>query len=194
LPGIVFIAGERIEYFVKEGNTLRQLRRGTLGTGVKNVYEVGTNVYDQNISKTVPYKDRTLVEHFNPYADGLTNTFEIGFPVDSVDEIEVFVEGRRIRKSAIEVFNPTIALDSPEGDTTSIEEFTLVIIKDEFGKTISSTVVLNTAPLAADPTIKVRVTVIKKVGQAWTLEGTNLGDSENSIARFLRAGTSALPE
>ena len=184
LPGIVFIAGERIEYFVKEGNTLRQLRRGTLGTGVKNVYEVGTNVYDQNISKTVPYKDRTLVEHFNPYADGLTNTFEIGFPVNSVDEIEVFVEGRRIRKSAIEVFNPTIALDSPEGDTTSIEEFTLV----------NNAVVLNTAPLAADPTIKVRVTVIKKVGQAWTLEGTNLGDSENSIARFLRAGTSALPE
>ena len=184
LPGIIFIAGERIEYFVKEGNTLRQLRRGTLGTGVKNVYEVGTNVYDQNISKTVPYKDRTLVEHFNPYADGLTNTFEIGFPVNSVDEIEVFVEGRRIRKSAIEVFNPTIALDSPEGDTTSIEEFTLV----------NNAVVLNTAPLAADPTIKVRVTVIKKVGQAWTLEGTNLGDSENSIARFLRAGTSALPE
>jgi len=34
LPGVIFIAGERIEYFVKESNTLRQLRRGTLGTGV----------------------------------------------------------------------------------------------------------------------------------------------------------------
>jgi hypothetical protein len=184
LPGIIFIAGERIEYFVKEGNTLRQLRRGTLGTGVKSVYDVGTNVYDQNISKTVPYKDRTLVENFNVFADGLTNTFDISFPVNSVDEIEVFVEGRRIRKSAISVFDPTVALDSPEGDITSIEEFTLV----------NNAVVLNTAPVAADPTIKVRVTVIKKIGQAWTLEGTNLGDAENSIARFLRAGTSALPE
>ena len=38
LPGILFIGGERIEYFVKEGNTLKQLRRGTLGTGVKEMY------------------------------------------------------------------------------------------------------------------------------------------------------------
>ena len=39
-----------------------------------------------------------------------------------------------------------------------------------------------------------RVTIIKKQGKIWN-EGTNsLGESENSIARFLRAGTSELPE
>ena len=37
IPGIIFINAERIEYFVKSGNKLRQLRRGTLGTGVKAV-------------------------------------------------------------------------------------------------------------------------------------------------------------
>ena len=60
--------GERIEYFVKEVNTLRQLRRGTLGTGVKTTYPVSTKVFDQNISKTVPYKDKTLA--YNATADG----------------------------------------------------------------------------------------------------------------------------
>ena len=32
LPGVVFIDKERIEYFTKSGNTLGQLKRGTLGT------------------------------------------------------------------------------------------------------------------------------------------------------------------
>ena len=32
--GIVSIDGERIEYWIKDGNKLQQLRRGTFGTGV----------------------------------------------------------------------------------------------------------------------------------------------------------------
>ena len=37
-PGVLFINGERIEYFVKDGNSLQQLRRGTMGTGVKDIH------------------------------------------------------------------------------------------------------------------------------------------------------------
>ena len=72
LPGVVFIEGERIEYFVKDGTTLRQLRRGTLGTGTKTTYAANTKVFDQNISKTVPYKDRTMA--YNVTADGHYST------------------------------------------------------------------------------------------------------------------------
>jgi hypothetical protein len=60
LPGIIYVNGERIEYFTKVGNVLSQLRRGTLGTGVKNSYPVGTIVQDIGASETVPYQDRTL--------------------------------------------------------------------------------------------------------------------------------------
>ena len=179
LPGIIFIDGERIEYFVKEGNTLRQLRRGTLGTGVKNTYAADTNVYDQNISKTVPYKDQTLVH--NATADGVTATFEIGYPVASINEIEVFAAGTRLRKAPLAVFNPATALDSPEGDTTVAADFTFDAATNEI-------------TLLATPAKDTRVTVVKKVGQSWTTQGTSLGDTENSIARFLRAETSALPE
>ena len=61
-PGVVFIEGERIEYFRKEGNVIRQLKRGTLGTGVKNSYPVGTLVRDQSITQTIPYKDEFITE------------------------------------------------------------------------------------------------------------------------------------
>ena len=179
LPGVIFIEGERIEYFVKEENTLRQLRRGTLGTGVKDTYATDTKVFDQNISKTVPYKDRTLA--YNVTADGVTATFEIGYPVATVNEIEVFAAGTRMRKAPLNVFNPATALDSPEGDTTVAADFTF-------------DAVTNAITLLATPTKDTRVTVVKKVGQSWTNNGTSLGDTENSIARFLRAGTSELPE
>ena len=179
LPGVIFIAGERIEYFVKEENTLRQLRRGTLGTGVKETHAQGSNVYDQNISKTVPYKDRTLAQNF--IADGVTDTFTIDYPVNSVNEIEVFAAGVRLRKNSIEVFDPTVALDSPLGDITIPAQFTF-------------NTETNAITIADIPVEDSKITVVKKVGQVWTPLGVSLGEVENSIGRFLRAGTSALPE
>ena len=177
MPGIIWLDGERIEYFVKEDNTLRQLRRGTLGTGVKDSYAAGTKGFDQNINKTVPYKDRSLVQNFD--ADGLTDTFDIDFDVNSVNEIEVFVAGTRLRKAAISVFDPALALDSPAGDVEQSAEFTVE----------NNAVVLTTIPAA-----ETKVTVVKKVGQTWTQLGESLANAENSIARFLRAGTTELPE
>ena len=179
IPGVLFIHGERIEYFVKDGNTLKQLRRGTLGTGVKSSYPVGQKVFDQNISKTVPYKDMTQSQSF--VATGSNNTFTLGFDVGTYNEIEVFSAGKRLRKTSLQSFDPMIALDSPDGDVTLPKEF-------EFN---SST---NSITLSETPLLNTKVTVIKKTGQTWTSTGEMLGDAENSIARFLRAGTSALPE
>ena len=79
------------------------------------------------------------------------------------------------------MFNPATALDSPEGDTTVAADFTFNAATNEI-------------TLLATPAKDTRVTVVKKVGQSWTTQGTSLGDTENSIARFLRAETSALPE
>ena len=75
LPGIIYVDGERIEYFIKEGKVLRQLRRGTLGTGVKSVYPAGTTVQDIGTSETIPYKDTTIVEQFE--SDGSTLVYSL---------------------------------------------------------------------------------------------------------------------
>jgi hypothetical protein len=107
--------------------------------------------------------------------------FTVGYTVASINEIEVFVGGTRMRKTALDVFNPVTALDSPEGDAIVVADFTFD----------ANT---NAITLLATPAENTKVTVVKKVGQSWTTFGESLGDTENSIARFLRAGTSELPE
>jgi hypothetical protein len=58
-PGVVLIDGERIEFFVRQGNVLRQLRRSTLGTGPKDIHYAGTLVVDQGATQTIPFKEQT---------------------------------------------------------------------------------------------------------------------------------------
>jgi hypothetical protein len=177
LPGIIFINGERIEYFVKEDNLLRQLRRGTLGTGVPAFHANNTKVYNQNREKTIPYKDTNVTQ--NVVADGINSSFVINFPVDDLNQVEVFVGGRRLRKSSIEIYNPSIAQNSPAGDETFAKEFDV----------INNTLILQDIP--AD---QVTVTIVKKQGQIWKKDNEPLAEAQNSIARFLRAGTYEQPE
>jgi hypothetical protein len=74
-PGIIYINGERIEYFTKIGNVLSQLRRGTLGTGVKSVYPAGTKVQDIGATETIPYKDNIVVEQLT--SDGTNKVYAL---------------------------------------------------------------------------------------------------------------------
>jgi hypothetical protein len=86
-PGIIFIEGERIEYFRREGNVLKQLRRGTLGTGVKTSYDAGTAVYNQSVDSTIPYKDQVVSFEATSgkYKDMSTEYSNIGaITVDSI--------------------------------------------------------------------------------------------------------------
>lgn len=77
LPGIIEINGERIEYFVKAGNTLSQLRRGTLGTGIPTEHRIGSQVLDIGRSETIPYSDQHIVETF--ISDGSTNLIPLNY-------------------------------------------------------------------------------------------------------------------
>ena len=67
-PGVIEIRGERIEYFIKTGNVLSQLRRGTLGTGTPPSHRAGSYVQDIGPSETIPYTETTVVEQV--IADG----------------------------------------------------------------------------------------------------------------------------
>jgi len=179
MPGIIFINGERIEYFVKEGNTLRQIRRGTLGTGIATIHSIGEGVYEQGPSKNIPYKDETLTQIFT--ADGTTNTYALDFVPSSVNQFDVFVAGRRLRKNEINSFDYTKALDSTEGDIVLPPEFSID------GET-------NTLTLLNTPVENTQVMVIRKIGKIWSPTGTELAKAENDVARFLRAGTIKLDE
>jgi hypothetical protein len=180
-PAIIMIDGERIEYFVRNGNVISQFRRGTLGTGVKNMYPADTVVLNISGKNSMPYKDETLTTIFT--ADGTSSTYELDFTPNNINEFEVFVAGKRLRKNSINnyIFNEVtgpVALDSPEGDETLSAEFTIN----------SNQLVLTSTPIQ-----NTKVIVVRKQGQRWSNPGIALADSDSNISRFLRAATVDLP-
>jgi len=177
-PSVLFVQGERIEYFIKDGNTLKQLRRGTLGTGVKDVYEAGTEVYNQSADATMPYKDETLTTILT--ADGTSTAYDLDFTPNSVNEFEVFVAGRRLRKNSISSYiqpNPPYQ-DSPEADETLDAEFT---------------VEGNVLTLLEAPGENQKIIIVRRQGKLWNDPGTALVDADTDISRFLRAKSPDLP-
>ena len=160
LPGIIEINGERIEYFIKNGNILSQLRRGTLGTGVPTAHLAGLSVLDIGSTETIPYQDKHIVETF--IGDGSTNNIPLNYTPASSNELDVFVAGYRLKKNPYDIFgklNSSGAVvepdwpDSPEGDITLPPEFT-----------VNGT---NLLSLTNDPPINSKIVVIKKIGKVW---------------------------
>jgi len=109
LPGIIYVGGERIEFFTINGNILGQLRRGTLGTGTPATHAAGELVIDIGISETIPYNDDYIIDTY--IHDGTTNIIPLQYipkryPIrDSVThavvstvpaDIEIFVGGYNI--------------------------------------------------------------------------------------------------
>jgi len=180
-PGIIWINGERIEYYVRDGNVISQIRRGTLGTGVPVLHEKSTEVLYINDEHRIPYKDETFSTIFT--ADGTSSEYELDFTPTSESEFEVFVAGSRLRKNSIasyrfeykddqgNVIQP-IDQDSPEGDITLEPDFTIV---DD-----SKLVLKNTPPE------NVKILVIRKKGMSWYESGKSLKDSATPAAVFLQ--------
>jgi len=116
-PGIIEIRGERIEFFslnydsTNQDWVLGQLRRGTLGTGVPPLHNVGSWVQEIGASETIPYTETTVTEQisstgsnfinltFTPtlsktswsYASGYVSSIPAGY--GQSNDIEVFVGG-----------------------------------------------------------------------------------------------------
>jgi len=202
-PGIVFVNGERIEYFVKSGNLLRQLRRGTLGTGVADVYPTGTPVINKGQSKNIPYKDDLISQVIGN--DGSSTVYDTKFNLTGFsllhsqqyrDFFEVFVGGRRLRKNAIQSYQfdmvdidgnivQAIAQDSPAGDVEIEQEFDIIVDQS----TGEVQLELTEAPNPTD-----KIIIVRRIGKLWSNPGTALKDANNSIAEFLRGSISKLPE
>ena len=194
IPGVLFIDGERIEYFQVDGNTVSQLRRGTLGTSPKLSYIAGTEIMDQGITESIPYTDEmvTLIK----LEDESTQIVLDWIPTKGVDEFEVFVSGKRLRKNAISAYQfqkvdsdgnliqDFINQDSPEGDTILPPEFELTITDDN----VAIITLLNS------PEANSRVLIVRKIGKLWQNPGEQLRYAKNSIAEFIRGATTELPK
>lgn len=197
-PGVIEIAGERVEYFVKNGNFLTQLRRGTLGTGVKDVHFAGQVINNIGTSETVPYQDNTEVYEF--ISDGSTLEFALPFvPVKTVvpgwytdtipathgqcNQLDVFAAGVHLRKSPVDVYSKDLGPDF-ENDTVTFEaEFSVDGVN--YGTDIEPVGYIRlTAPAPAGS----KIVVTRKVGQMWQNSGQQLAQSSTKPALFLRRG------
>ena len=186
IPGIIFINGERIEYLIKDGNKLRQIQRGTLGTGAPEIHMAGSDVYNADANQTAPYMDDTNVEEL--IGDETSNTFELGFTANSVNDFEVYVKGRRLRKNDLQSFDATIDQDSPEADVILPAEFSVNTLTEN-GVTKSYLTLTNYSPADGE-----KVKVVRKTGLLWTEVGESLKDSESLVARFFKSKKAELPK
>jgi hypothetical protein len=164
-PGVVYINGERIEYFIKNQNKITQLRRGTWGTGIPTIHSLGTEVFDIGANETIPYEDKTEIHDWLPETD---------LPyIPSKDSIEVFVGGVRQRKNPYVLHNPSIHPESPEGDVNYPADFTI--------EENTARIQLNTIPRSG-----IRTQVVRKTLTVWEDSGKDIANSTNSIAYFLK--------
>jgi hypothetical protein len=214
VPGVVIVNNERIEYFVKNGNVLSQLRRGSLGTSIAEVYSAGSFVVDSSSSETVPYSEEQ--QRIDFVSDG--SSLLIG-PLDFVparsntdfyrvtdivngaivyesiplaygrcDDIEVFVGGNRLRKNSMSVYNELLGASSPLADTEVEAEFSV--------DGVSPYIRLTTASTAG-----ARITVIKRVGKTWynqgattASSGVSFTDNTTPMITFIKEKSTQLPE
>jgi hypothetical protein len=114
IPGVIFIDKERIEYFTKTGNTLGQLQRGTLGTGIKE-HGSGTEVVDASGTQTIPYADTIYTNTFT--GDGSTVVFALSQAPSSASELDIFIGGQRLLLTSEDGSTINYSVD---GSTTAV--------------------------------------------------------------------------
>ena len=167
LPGVIYIGNERIEYFYKSGNTLSNIRRGTLGTAIKS-HSSSARVIDASGKQTIPYADTVYTKKH--IADGETTRFISALAVSSPYEIDLFVGGHRV----------------PYRNEDSSTNYTVHTWDDS-----TANIELTTRPASG-----VEVKIIQKKGRIWydqgdgvATNGLGFGKSDTPQARFIRQGT-----
>ena len=196
LPGIIYVAGERIEYFAKFGNVLSQITRGTLGTGARSGYPAGTKVIDQGPEVNVPVSEKTITQTF---VSTNTNTSFVLNPADTSadkiitfnslanpwDQVDVFYGGRRLLKpttNTVVAFNP-VAYDSNQQDSNG--NLSNVVVAPEFTITNSSTT--PAVQLNIDVQLGLELVVRQKVGQSM-FKLSEFADPAHASRLVLRPG------
>jgi uncharacterized protein YuzE len=195
-PGIVLIDGERIEFFVKDGNILRQLRRSTLGTGPAAISYAGTTVIDQSPQQDMPYVESTFVQTtsttsltyiINTVTNDITGDgITLAPGIDAVDQVTVYYGGRQLRKSPLVVHDSAIAYDTTSTSVSTLPpEFTITTATNELVLNISDSSINNTS-----------ITIVQRQCRFWTgilSDAESLLTSNAIQAKFLREQESALP-
>ena len=199
---------------VKNGNVLGELRRGTQGTAIGEIYPIDTDVVDIGHEETIPYNEHQIRMDF--VSDG--STLLVG-PLDFVplkgvrqgtwyrdtipedfgpcDQLEVFAAGKRLRKDPLRVWSENNGAYSPAADESLEAEFSVNGEVNSLGIISGSPYIRLTNPLPAGR----RITIIKRTGNLWYERGENTASkgisllkNNTAIAKFIADKSTDLPE
>ena len=198
-PGIILINGERIEFFKVEGNKLSMLRRGTLGTGVKSMHKESSIVIDQGQKQTIPvyqnmqvWKQRTAF--WNTGTDLMhygTSTYDISsnFDIESSDELDVYYEGRLLRKptsATYEITDTSIAYDSYEINSQGVNS--TIELDSEY------TITGGILEFNFLPKVNSEIKIVKRTAQEVGIEDYKLHNIKAAQVNFLLDQPSFAPD
>ena len=77
-PGVIFINGERIEYWEIDSNKLKRIRRGTWGTGAHTTHASGSEVVDSSNQQLIPGTDVHTKVWYDQGGSTATNGLGLG--------------------------------------------------------------------------------------------------------------------
>jgi hypothetical protein len=187
-PGVIFIDKERIEYFTKSGNTLGQLRRGTLGTGIKE-HGSGTEVVDASGTQTIPYADTVHTDTFT--GDGSTATFTTTSTLTTTLQTPIEADG-------------SVSTDYEGIPADQIDLFIggqRLLMVSEDGSTINYSISGNNVTLTTTPASGTQIKILHKKGQVWytakdgnPADGKGLQASSTQQAKFIANEPTNAPE
>jgi hypothetical protein len=187
-PGVIFIAGERIEYLEKNGNVLSRIKRATFGTGAKEYYTVGAWVIDQSRFQAMPTADTLKVVTTNTNGDSsylLSSEFKFSLSARYHDQIEVYFGGRLLEKPTAPgvvrySHNFSAAYDSGTGTTVLQPGFTITT------STVNSSTAY-TLNLPFNPPVGIELKVVQRGGVTWYADANKPLITNSSLtAVFLR--------
>jgi hypothetical protein len=133
IPGVVLINSERIEFYQVDGNVLKQITRGTLGTGVNGTLSIGTQVFDQGTQQQFDTSEVIDVQYH--YTSSVANHYVISKTDSSVvipnttetvaskgitldpnfmfsDQVDVYLGGMLLSKDAVYKHDTSVQLDN----------------------------------------------------------------------------------
>jgi hypothetical protein len=164
IPGVIIINGERIQFYNITGNTLTQLVRGSLGTGIRDSYPAGTTVLDQGSYQTLYVEDAQ-----QEWMTNVTNTTTLHYNISSLTvknststAYDVYYQGRLLRKpgTVFTLTNTAFAYDSNETNAEGTQSN--VTLSGEYSIS-NGTLILNTGTVL---TLGSRIQVNSRYGQS----------------------------
>jgi hypothetical protein len=194
LPGVIIIGGERIEYMEKAGNVLSRLKRATLGTGARLLYEIETQVIDQGKMQNIPFTDTVIKEIITATntTSYVINTISFSTATDYQDQVEVYYGGVPLQKTSTISHDVNIAYDSSQ--TNTLGEVSDVVLQPEFVISGTGTNNVLTLNLPDDIIPGARITVIKRTATDWYVNSGSLLVDTSIQANFLREQQASLPD